>query len=116
MKYFDPDADTALKDAFEQLVLDWPGVTPKTMFGCPSYLANGTLFAVLVSEGVALTRLPNGHSEELETSFDTRPFKAGARTVKKWIQVVLDDPSDLDSLRPYVRASYESARQGLDTK
>lgn len=116
MNYFDPEAGKALTSAFEQLVLDWSGVTIKTMFGCPSYLADATLFAVLVTDGVVLTRLPSDKREELETSFDTSPFKAGKRTVRKWIQVALDDPSDLDSLRSYVRASYEFARQESDAK
>jgi hypothetical protein len=78
------------------------------MFGCPSYRADGTLLAVLVTDGVALTRLPSDNREQVTHAFEAGPFQAGERTVTKWVQVTVD-PEDLDSLRPHVRASYESA-------
>lgn len=109
MTYFDGEEAGDLKAAFDEAVLDWPDVTAETMFGCPSYRADGTLFAVLVTGGVALTRLPDDQREPLGRSFETGPFEAGDRTVTKWVQVTVDDGSDLDSLRPYVRASYEAA-------
>ena len=109
MVYFDPEAGAAVRERFEAVVLDWPAVTAKTMFGCPSYQADRTLFAVLVTDGVALTRLPDDRRESLAASFETGPFEAGSRTVTKWVQVAVDDPSDLDDLVPYVEASYEAA-------
>ena len=63
VKYFNKNNGDALKSAFDEVVLDWPDVTATTMFGCPSYQAEGTLFAVLVTDGVALTRLPSDHRE-----------------------------------------------------
>ena len=41
MKYFDKDKGAALKAAFDDVVLDWPDVAVQTMFGCPSYRADG---------------------------------------------------------------------------
>ena len=114
MQYFDADAGAQLKTAFDDLVADWDGVDSKTMFGCPSYRADGTLFAVLVTDGVALTRLPDDRRAELEAAFETGPFQAGDRTVTKWAQVPVADATDLDALRPYVRSSYETARAELD--
>jgi hypothetical protein len=110
MQYFDAESGADLKAAFDDLVADWNGVDAKTMFGRPSYRADGTLFAVLVTDGVALTRLPDEWRSELETVFETDPFQAGDRTVTKWVQVPVSGPTDLDALRPYVRASYETAR------
>jgi hypothetical protein len=114
VKYFDRDDGAALRAAFEETVLDWPGVTATTTFGCPSYRADGTLFAVLVTEGVALTRLPDERREAIAREFATGPFEAGDRTVTKWVQVAVDDAADLDSLVPHVRASYESALEAAD--
>ena len=108
MKYFDSDEGAGLKSAFDALVADWPDVTATTMFGCPSYRADGTLFAVLVTDGVALTRLPDDHREQVAEAFETGPFQAGDRTVTKWVQVTVDGV-ELESLAPHVRASYESA-------
>ncbi|WP_435074702.1 TfoX/Sxy family protein [Halorubrum sp. HHNYT27] len=109
MNYFDKEAGAAMKTAFEDAVLDWPAVTATTMFGCPSYQADGTLFAVLVTDGVALTRLDNDHREQVAQTFDTGPFQAGERTVTKWVQVTIDDVDTLDTLVPHIKASYESA-------
>lgn len=109
MKHFDEDAGAELKTAFEGIVLDWSDVTARTMFGCPSYQADGTLFAVLVTDGVALTRLPTDRRDELDRTFETGPFEANGRTVTAWVRVAVDDAADLESLRPFVRASYERA-------
>ena len=115
MTYFDAETAGALQTAFEDAVTDWPAVSATTMFGCPSYRADGTLFAVLVTEGLALTTLPARDREDLEASFDTGPFQAGERTVSKWVQVPARDAADVDALLPYVRASYESALDAGDT-
>lgn len=85
------------------------------MFGCPSYRAGGTLFAVLVTDGVALTRLLDDRREQVGQSFETGPFQAGDWTVTKWVQVTIDDASRLDALRPFVRASYETALEESGT-
>lgn len=114
MTYFDADEGTELKRAFEDLVLGWPDVTATTMFGCPSYRADGTLFAVLVTDGVALTRLPDDHRDEVARGFETGPFQAGDRTVTSWVQVTVDDATAVDRLAPHVEASYEAAREEAD--
>lgn len=114
MKYFDKDDGAAMKSAFNEIVLDWPDVTAKTMFGCPSYQVDGTLFAVLVTDGVALTRLPSDHREQVTQAFETGPLQAGERTVTKWVQITIDDVAELDSLVPHIRASYESALEESD--
>lgn len=109
MAYFDKNAGAPLKTAFEDLVADWQGVTAETTFGCPSYRADGTLFAVLVTDAVVLTRLPDDERERLHERFEVGPFQAGERTVEAWVQVELADVQALAALEPSVRASYEAA-------
>ncbi|MFC7249890.1 TfoX/Sxy family protein [Halomicroarcula sp. GCM10025324] len=109
MTYFDGEAGGDLRTAFESLVDEWPDVDATTMFGCPSYRADGTLFAVLVTEGVVLTRLPPDQRAQLAAAFEAEPFQAGDRTVTSWVQVPVDDAT-LGPLVPYVEASYETAR------
>lgn len=114
MTFFDREKGVALKTAFDDLVLGWPNATATTMFGCPSYQADGTLFAVLVTDGVVLTRLHSDHRDKVEQAFDTGPFQAGDRTVTKWVQVTIEHMNDLDALAPHVKASYESALKESD--
>lgn len=114
MKYFDSDRGAAVKEAFEEMVLDWPGVTATTMFGCPSYRADGTLFAVLVTGAVALTQLPDEDRDEVAQSFETGPFQAGDRTVTRWVQVTIDDEADRSTLETFVNASYAAALAEAD--
>lgn len=110
MRYFDPENGAALEQSFEDLVMDWPAVTRETMFGCPSYRAGDTIFAVLVTDGIALTRLPEADREAIEAEFEAGPFEAGGRTIKKWVQVFVEDPATVDRLEPFIRSSYDAAR------
>ena len=109
MQYFDPDAGGDLKAAFEAMIDPWPRVTGTTMFGCPSYRAEDTLFAVLVTEGVVLTKLPEDRREEIAEGFETGPFQAGGRTITKWVQITVENSDAIETLQPFVEASYEAA-------
>lgn len=109
MSYYDAEAGAELKATFEAAVLDWADAEATTTFGCPTYRADGTVFAVLVTDGVALTRLPHDARDRLAGEFETGPFEAGGRTVTKWVLVTLDDAEEFDELLPCVRESYETA-------
>jgi hypothetical protein len=81
------------------------------MFGCPAYRASDETFAVLVSEGVVLTRLPDPERDRLNADFGTEPFYAGGRYVPEWAKIPRERAS-LEELEPFVRASYEAAMGG----
>lgn len=108
MKTFDADAGAGLKTAFEALVADWAAVTEHAMFGHPSYKAGGTIFALLRTEAVVLTRLPESRRERLAAEFPVQPFEANGGTIERWV-VVSAGPDDLANLESYVRASHEAA-------
>lgn len=108
MRYFDSESGATLRAALEDVILEWPDVEVTTMFGCPSYRANGVLFALLVTEGVVLTRLPETEWETLARAFETGPFEGSSRPPKRWVQVTADAPMVAD-LVPFVRDSYEAA-------
>jgi hypothetical protein len=109
MQYFDAREGAALRAAFDDLVGTWDGVEATTMFGCPSYRADGTLFVVLTTGHVALTQLPDADRERLAGSFEMGPFRAGDWRVTKWVQVSVDEAS-LGALEPYLKASYRDSR------
>ena len=117
MQYFDEQAGAGLREAFDDLVGGWgkEEVSTVTMFGCPSYRANGKVFAVLTTDAVALTRLPEDVRADLEAERETEPFDANGRAVRKWVQVPTDG-TDLGEIERYVRASYEAAAVGTAGK
>lgn len=89
-------------------VADWPGVEERTMFGCPSFTADGELFAVVSNQGVSITKLPEAHRAELEDTVPVSPFDAGGRTVSGWATVPPESAAP-EVLEPFLRASYEAA-------
>ena len=109
VRLYSEDKTGKLRRAFEVIVLGWPRVTRKTMFGCPSYRVDGLLFSFLTSEGIVLTRLDVIARERLTKSVGGRPFKAGNRKVEHWLLIPLLDPEGLLPILPHVRRSYESA-------
>lgn len=102
------ESHRALRDAVDDLVMEWPGVSRKTMFGCPSYVADGVLFAVVSEQGLSLTRLSDTERARLERSFSVEPFAAGGRLVRRWATVRVD-PTGLTPVKKALRQSYEAA-------
>jgi len=76
MAYYTEEAGRELREAFEQRTLHWPLVTVRRMFGCPAYLADGKLFAFLVSDGIVITQVRKHDRERLEATFSIAPFTA----------------------------------------
>lgn len=109
MEYYSEDETKALREAFEQQVLYWPQVTSRRMFGCPAYLADGRLFAFLVTEGVVITQLRLKERQLLAEENPTEAFKAGERTIERWTQVTITDPKTVGRIMAFVRKSYQTA-------
>ncbi len=109
MPYYIEEATQELRAAFEKQVLTWPKVTLKRMFGCPAYVADGRLFAFLVTEGVVITQLRRHEKHMLAQDNQTEPFKAGARVIERWTKVFITDPDALGRIMAFVRRSYETA-------
>jgi len=105
--YIESDAK-ALRQLVERQVLAWPNVTTRRMFGCPAYLADGKLFAFLVTHGIVITQVRKRDREELEAKYTVEPFKAGEREIERWVQVTLDDLERIDRVMAFVRKSYDT--------
>lgn len=108
LKWYIEEETKKLREAFEQEILKWPQVDYKKMFGCPCYLANGKMFAGLVTKGMVITKLNSAEKEELQKLGEIKPFVAGSKIIRSWVQVKLD-PEDLEEIMPYVKKSYERA-------
>lgn len=109
MQYYSEDEAKALREAFEKQVLYWPQVISRRMFGCPAYLADGRLFAFLVTGGVVITQLRLKDRQLVAEENPTEPFKAGERTIERWTQVTVTDPKAVGRIMAYVRKSYQTA-------
>ena len=108
MKWYIEEQTKDLRQALEKIILGWYKVTYRKMFGCPCYLANGKMFAGLVTKGVIITKLNEIERKKLEEIIKTQPFKVGEKIIKKWIRIKLD-PRNLDLIMPFVEKSYERA-------
>lgn len=108
MIYYTEPEGQKLRDAFEERVLQWPKVATRRMYGCPAYLADGKLFAFLVTDGVVITQIRKRDREAIAEAYETKPFEAGEREITRWLQVTIDDLSRLDRIVLLVRKSYET--------
>lgn len=100
----------ALREAVAALVDGWPDIDETVMFGCPSFRADGELFAVVSDQGLSLTKLPDDERDRLADDYGVQPFDAGGRQVSGWATVAVV-PEAVETLEEYVRASYDVARE-----
>jgi hypothetical protein len=94
----------------EEVVLRWPGVSKKMLFGSPAYVTGKTCFAMMVTGGIILTRLTEAEKERLLKEPNAGYFEGHGRIMKKWVLIRVSSPSDIDTRVPCIRSSYETAR------
>lgn len=108
MKWYIEEQTKELREAFEKEVLSWPNVDYKKMFGCPCYLANGSMFAGLVTKGIVITKLTDEEKKQLSKVKKIGPFLAGEKVIKSWVQMKLE-ANELPKIFFYVKKSYDRA-------
>jgi len=108
--YAEPEAGD-LREALEEIVRAWPGVITKKMFGAPSYAVGGTLFAVVVTGGIILTRLSEEEKASLRKDPEADYFTGHGRVIQKWVKIAIQDPADLGRYLTFIEASYRAARE-----
>ncbi|HOU12958.1 MAG TPA: hypothetical protein PKZ84_07550 [Anaerolineae bacterium] len=109
MQYYSEEEAWELRAVFEKEVLTWPEVTLRRMFGCPAYVADGRLFAFLVTDGVVITQLRRKEIQTLAQDNQIEPFKAGERVIERWTKVTVVAPQTIGRIMAYVRKSYQTA-------
>lgn len=112
MPYYSESESQQLKEKFEEIVLLWPEVTRKKMFGSPTYLARGTIFAMLVNGGIILSQLDEEKKTALLSEPDVEYFVAHGRVIKKWVLIRIGDVADIGRFIPFIEASYNAAAKG----
>ncbi len=104
-----------LREKFEAIVLSWPDVEKKMLFGSPSYTTRGTSFAMLVTGGFILTQLDEGRKAALLAEPNADYFVGHGRVMKKWVVVRVRDPAEIERFVPFIEASYAAAAPGKPT-
>jgi hypothetical protein len=108
LKWYLEEETKELRKAFEKEITKWPKVNYKKMFGCPCYLANGKMFAGLVTKGIVITKLNDPEKNELKKLKEIKPFKAGKKIIKSWVHID-SEPNELNHIMPYIKKSYDRA-------
>jgi hypothetical protein len=110
MPYYSEAESHDIRIKVEDIVLEWPGVTKKMMFVSPAFIIGKTYFAMLVTGGIILTRLTEPEKARLLEDPNGGYFEEHGRVMKKWIHIQFTSPSDIDAYIPFIRSSYETAR------
>lgn len=110
MKYYDEDNSGHIHKELEKIVLNWPDVTTKLMFGCPAYRADRIIFVFVVNGRLVITKIDSTQINTLKSQFQAVPFQAGKRTIKKWTKIPADNEKDVKALVPFLSRSYALAR------
>jgi hypothetical protein len=98
-----------MRERFEAIVLSWPDVEKKMLFGSPSYATRDTSFAMLVTGGFILTQLDEGRKAALLAGPEADYFVGHGRVMKKWVVVRIQDPAEIERFVPFIEASYAAA-------
>jgi len=109
MKYYEESETAEIRELFEKEVMGWSRITQRSMFGCPTYLADGKLFAFLVTNGIVITQIRLKDREALSEVFETAPFKVGEREIERWFVVTITQPEKIKRIMRLVRKSYQFA-------
>ena len=108
LKWYIEEETREQRESFEKEILAWPQVDYKKMFGCPCYLANGKMFAGLVTKGLVITKLSESEKGELKKIKSIQPFATGPKVIKSWVQINLR-AKELKEVMSFVKKSYERA-------
>ena len=68
------------------------------------------LFAFLVTDGVVLIKVSEQYKMKLSKLFKIRPFQTATRTIKKWLQIPVDEKSDIEKIISFIKNSYNQSK------
>lgn len=110
MTFYDERESRDLRGAFEDIVMYWPGVHTRKMFGHPGYTVHGRLFSFLVTRGVVILKLGRADRETLVRERKATPFVGGHHNVVEgWTLVPVGDVAEVRTLVPYLEKAYQRA-------
>jgi hypothetical protein len=109
LNFYTEEKMKAIREEFEEEMLQQPHLSTKKMFGCPCYKVGEKLFAFLVTDGVVLTRLSEDERVDAYKLRGAKSFESNQRVMKKWVQLPVKDQATLKKVMPWVMKSYQNA-------
>ena len=109
MKYYIEEEMKDVRIALEEMILHWPNVKTKKMFGCPCYLVNGKLFMFFITKGIVFVKLSDENREILLRHPDSNLFRAGNRTMENWLTIPVQNQQELPEIMHFIESSYQTA-------
>ena len=96
--------------AIDEVVVEWPEVKAKQVFGHRGYVRGGKMFAFLADEGVSVKTFSAEEADELYARDGVTPFvyRPGME-MAAWPVLPLNTDTDVDEALSAVRRAYESA-------
>jgi hypothetical protein len=102
-----------LRELLEAVVLEWPDVAVRKMFGCPGYRRGGELFAFLRDGFVVVRNLPEKQKAAFARKLGgvpfTYPLPKGDVVMGTSLQLPFVDEDDLPNVLPAIQAAYDAA-------
>ena len=96
--------DEELKQALDSVLLSWPNVSSRKMFGGVDYMVGGQMFAAL-SEGVVGAKLPDDLRRQALQLAGVSPFQPTGRPLGTWVQFVVLLADDVSVVIPWLEAA-----------
>lgn len=100
-----------LRRTVDLVVMDWPHVIPKRMFGEDAWFAQGNIFAFLDSshERVAVRLTAREEYAAAMALEGSTEFAPGGDGVKNWVVLPAPVCATEEGLEPFLRRAYEDA-------
>ncbi len=101
-----------LKSNVEEIVLSWPGVKRKEVFGHPGFVRGNGMFAFFPDKGEAAFKAATSQeAETLYASNRAKPFVYNVRMqMRAWPVLPLRTDADLQEVLTRMRSAYDSIR------
>lgn len=63
-----------------------------------------------MTDGVVLIKVSEQYKMKLSKLFKIRPFQTATRTIKKWLQIPVDEKSDIEKIISFIKNSYNQSK------
>lgn len=100
-----------LRRLVDLVVMDWPSVIPKKMFGEDAWFAKGNIFAFLDSDsGRVAVRLSDPALYAAAMALPgAQEFDVGGGGMRNWVVLPAEECGTEEALEPHLRLAYEDA-------
>jgi hypothetical protein len=108
MAEHDPGGAAPPQRELDDVIVRWPDVRAKQVFGHRGYVRAGKMFAFLTDEGVGVKAADDDEAGRLFAKAGVSAFTYRGMEMKQWPVLPLRSSSDVDEALEAVQSAYES--------